>query len=84
MDWIDTINHPQNGEKVILDPDLVIFLDVAPEKSLERIRRTRGEFQVYEDYPSLSEVYKNFNKAMTKYSHRKAGRSQKTSRWRMR
>ncbi len=67
MNWVDLVNHPMNGEQVLVDPDLVIFLDVPPEISLKRIGVGRRTYELYENYEAAGKVYEKFNEAMKRY-----------------
>jgi thymidylate kinase len=67
MSWVDFVNHPANSEKVIVEPDLVIFLDVPPEESMKRIIKGNRTYELYEDYGAAAEVYKRYQEAMEKY-----------------
>jgi dTMP kinase len=56
---VDTLNR---GCPEIRKPDLCIFLDLAPEKSMERITKNRSaeELEIYETLDRLSKVREKF------------------------
>lgn len=57
--WVDTLNR---GCPEIRKPDLCIFLDLAPEKSMERITKNRSaeELEIYETLDRLTKVREKF------------------------
>ena len=69
MGWVDSVNHPLNSERVVVEPDLVIFLDVPPEESMKRIIKGNRTYELYEDYGAAAEVHKRYYEAMEKYRH---------------
>ena len=48
----------------LLRPDLIIFLDITPAASLERIRKSRAFLDLYETEERLKGVRANYFKAM--------------------
>ncbi len=60
MDWVIQANA-LNVE--ILRPDATIFIDVAPETCLERIRANRDSLDMYEKIDILKQVRDNYFKA---------------------
>ncbi|MFO7914021.1 MAG: dTMP kinase [Desulfotignum sp.] len=57
MEWIITLNSVNAR---ILRPDLTIFIDVAPETCLERIRAGRHRLDMYEKIDILQQVRHNY------------------------
>ncbi|MEM6696822.1 MAG: dTMP kinase [Bacteroidota bacterium] len=63
LDWVIAAN----GECAkLLRPDLIFFLDITPEASLERIRKSRAFLDLYETEERLTKVRDNYFKAMKK------------------
>ena len=56
-EWLKTINNFGIG---LPAPDLTIFLDVPPEKSLDRIRNQRDRFELFENTNDLERVYNRY------------------------
>lgn len=54
LDWIKTINARA------LQPDFSIFIDVAPERVLERLRRKKSVMETLETQQKVREVYLKF------------------------
>jgi dTMP kinase len=54
LDWIKTINARA------LQPDFSVFIDVAPERVLERLRRKKSVMETLETQRKVREVYLNF------------------------
>jgi dTMP kinase len=61
LDWVMTANAECAK---LLRPDLIIFLDITPEKSLERIRKSRAFLDLYETEERLKKVRDNYFLAM--------------------
>ena len=59
MEWLKTLNL---GCEDIRKPDLCIFLDLTPEKSMERIyaNRTADQIEIYETQDYLTSIRKRF------------------------
>jgi dTMP kinase len=54
LDWIETINkHAQR-------PDLSIFIDVAPEVVLERLKRKKSVMEVLQTQRKVHEIYRKY------------------------
>jgi dTMP kinase len=54
LDWIKTINARA------LQPDFSIFIDVSPEKVLERLQRKKSVMEILETQQKVREVYMKF------------------------
>ena len=54
LDWIKTINA------CALQPDFAIFIDVAPERVLERLKRKKSVMETLETQQKVREVYLKF------------------------
>jgi len=61
LDWVIAANSECAK---LLRPNLVIFLDITPEVSLERIRKSREMLDLYETEERLIKVRANYFKAM--------------------
>ncbi|MEM1326323.1 MAG: dTMP kinase [Bacteroidota bacterium] len=61
LDWVMAANAECAK---LLRPDLIIFLDITPEKSLERIRKSRAFLDLYETEERLKKVRDNYFLAM--------------------
>lgn len=59
MDWLKSLNLDCED---IRKPDLCIFLDLTPEKSMERIKANRraDEIEIYENLEYLTNIRKRF------------------------
>ncbi|MCD7774966.1 MAG: dTMP kinase [Clostridiales bacterium] len=59
MNWLKSLNI---GCSDIRKPDLCVFLDLAPEKSMERINagRSPDEIEIYENITYLTSIRKRF------------------------
>ncbi len=57
LEWIITLNSV-NAQ--ILRPDLILFIDVAPETCLDRIRAGRQRLDMYEKIDILKQVRNNY------------------------
>ncbi len=64
MDWLKNVNL---GCADIRRPDLVIFLDLEPEKSLERITSNRdaSEIEIYENFDYLKKIRERFREVLS-------------------
>jgi dTMP kinase len=51
VDWIKTINAPA------LQPDFAVFIDVPPEKVIERLQRKKSVMETLETQQKVREVY---------------------------
>lgn len=60
MEWVIQANS-MNAE--ILRPDLTIFVDVDPDRCFERIKKNRGNFEMYEKIDIMKKVRANYFKA---------------------
>ena len=56
LDWIKTINARA------LQPDFCIFIDVSPEKVLERLQRKKSVMETLETQQKVREIYMKFVK----------------------
>ncbi len=54
FDWIKTINARA------LQPDFAIFIDVSPERVLERLQRKKSVMETLETQQKVREVYMKF------------------------
>ncbi|MEL6941667.1 MAG: dTMP kinase, partial [Bacteroidota bacterium] len=63
LDWVIAANSECAN---LLRPDLIFFLDITPEASLERIRKSRASFDLYETEERLTKVRNNYFTAMKK------------------
>jgi dTMP kinase len=54
LDWIKTLNARA------LQPDFSLFIDVAPERVLERLQRKKSVMETLETQQSVREVYLKF------------------------
>jgi dTMP kinase len=60
IDWVIDINRISAS---LLKPDLNIYIDVAPEKSMERIIRGRSTMEMYETLDNLKAVQQKYFEA---------------------
>lgn len=51
-----------NKARSTLKPDVHIFIDITPEKALERINSNRSSIEIFENLESLSKIYNNYYK----------------------
>ena len=58
LDWVREVN------RYAPLPDVVVYLDVPPEVSTSRIRRSRWTWQIYENRADLMETYRNFRRLL--------------------
>jgi dTMP kinase len=56
LDWLRSVNSQ------FIKPDLTIILDVPPEVSLERIKKSRFSVELFEDVEKLRKIRENFKK----------------------
>ena len=63
MDWVVHVNA-LNAR--ILKPDMTLFIDVDPEKCLERIQQRGSTLEMYEKIDIMKQVRKNYFKAFEK------------------
>ncbi len=61
MEWVISANSECAK---LMRPDVIFFLDISPEASLERIRRTRSFLDLYETKERLTQVRINYYKAI--------------------
>ncbi len=54
LDWIKTINARA------LEPDFAIFIDVSPERVLERLQRKKSVMEILETQQKVREVYMKY------------------------
>ncbi|MDR2699588.1 MAG: dTMP kinase [Nitrososphaerota archaeon] len=54
LDWIETINA--NAQK----PDLAIFIDVAPELVLDRLKRKKSVMENFQTQQCVQEIYQKY------------------------
>ena len=60
MKWVI---HANSLNAEILRPDLTIFIDVDPDICFERIKESRGNFEMYEKIDVMKKVRSNYFKA---------------------
>lgn len=65
MDWVIDANAMSAA---LLRPDINIFIDVAPEVSMERIRQSRESIEMYETLENLKAVRNKYMEAFEKLS----------------
>src|ERR1039458_2059842 len=63
MDWVIQAN---SLSAELLRPDLNIFIDVAPEVSMERLNKGRTSMELYETLENLNNVRANYFEAFSK------------------
>jgi len=51
----------------LLRPDLIIFIDISTEISLERLTKGRASLDKYENFERISTVRKNYFAAMKRF-----------------
>jgi dTMP kinase len=61
MDWVISANSECAK---LMRPDIIFFLNISPEASLERIRKTRAFLDLYETKDRLTQVRSNYYKAI--------------------
>ncbi|MFA5906720.1 MAG: dTMP kinase [Desulfobacula sp.] len=66
MEWVI---HANSLNAEILRPDLTVFIDVEPEKCLERITNNRSDFEMYEKIDIMKNVRKNYLKAFEHFKN---------------
>ncbi len=64
MDWVAELNS-QCAE--LLRPDVNIFIDINPQKTLARIERERVSKEIYETRDTLSAVRENYFTAFARF-----------------
>ncbi len=64
LSWVEELNRPAME---LLRPDLVLFIDVPPEKGMERIAR-RSERERYETFEKQQKTRAKFFEVFEKYS----------------
>jgi dTMP kinase len=63
QDWVIMANSISAD---VLRPDLNIFIDIAPEVSLERVNKNREKIELYESVENLKEVRNKYFEAFEK------------------
>jgi dTMP kinase len=63
LDWVI---HTNSLNAEILKPDLTIFIDVDPDICFKRIKKSRGQFEMYEKIDIMKKVRANYFKAFNK------------------
>ena len=63
IDWVIAANAMSAA---IMKPDINIFIDVAPEVSMQRLNSTRGTIELYETLENLQQVRNKFLEAFDK------------------
>ncbi len=63
IDWVIAANALSAA---IMKPDINIFIDVAPEVSMNRLNSTRGTIELYETLENLQQVRNKFLEAFDK------------------
>jgi len=66
MEWVI---HANSLNAEILRPDLTVFIDVEPEKCLERIKNNRSDFEMYEKIDIMKNVRINYLKAFEHFKN---------------
>ena len=57
LPWVIELNREARAE---LKPDITILVDIPPEVSLERIKKGRESFEIYENLQRLTSVRENY------------------------
>jgi len=60
LEWVIQLNSLNAS---ILRPDLTVFIDVAPDICIERIKQSRSQFDMYEKIDIMKKVRANYFKA---------------------
>ena len=60
MNWVIEANRLSAN---LLKPNFHLFLEITPEKSMERILKGRTEIEMYETLDNQKQVYKQYHKA---------------------
>ena len=60
MDWVIDLNRVSAS---LLKPDLNIYIDIAPEKSMERLIQGRTTMEMYETLDNLKAVHRTYHEA---------------------
>jgi len=60
MDWVIQLN---DYAQKLLQPDLNIYIDVAPKVAMDRINANRSSVEMYETLDNLKAVYDNYHTA---------------------
>ncbi len=60
MDWVIQANSMSAD---LLRPDLNIYIDISPEVSMERLKKGRNSFEMYETLENQKMVYDKYKKA---------------------
>ena len=69
MDWVIQANSMSAD---LLKPDLNIFVDVAPEVSIERLHTGRAEIELYENLENLKSVRAKYLEAFETFKNKEA------------
>ena len=64
LDWVIDANSICAE---LLRPDLIIFIDITAEVSLERLSKGRASLDKYENFERISTVRKNYFDAMKRF-----------------
>lgn len=62
--WIYALN---SKAKQILKPDITIFLDISPQTAVERIKKGRDSFEIYENIEKLTAVREKYMDLFLRY-----------------
>lgn len=60
MDWVIQANSVSAN---LLRPDINLFLDLSPERSIDRLNKGRAHLELYENLESMKVIYKNYLRA---------------------
>jgi dTMP kinase len=63
MEWVIQANALAAK---LLKPDLTVFIDVGPDKCIERINKSRSEKELYETLDNLKKVREKYFEAFDK------------------
>lgn len=61
LDWLRSLNSQ------FIKPDITIILDVPPEVSLERIKKSRPSLELFEDRKKLEKIRENYRKLKNEF-----------------
>lgn len=61
MDWVIELNREAAK---LLRPDITIYIDIAPEVSMERIQKNRGSVEMYETLDNQKKVHALYERAI--------------------
>lgn len=67
MDWVVDANS-ECAE--LLRPDLILFIDISTEMSLDRLQKGRAVLDKYENFERISRVRKNYYEAIERFGNK--------------